>query len=106
MSLMLQRKSITWFIILSFTLAWILFLLPLAAGAPGTMTRQTTTLVCWSAAMWAPGIAALIVMRYVMKKPLRTLGLGRLGEKRAYLWAWLLPIGLTIATGILTFVFK
>ena len=55
--------------------------------------------------MWAPGIAALIVMRFVMKKPLRTLGLRRLGEKRAYLWAWLLPIGLTLATGVLTYLF-
>src|SRR3990172_7442009 len=103
---MLQRKPIYWFIGISFTLAWILFLLPLAAGAPGTTTRQTITLVCWTAAMWAPGIAALIVTRFVLKRPLRILGLGRLGEKRTYLWAWLIPIGLAIATGLLTFLFS
>ncbi len=103
---MIQRKPILWFIGISFTLAWILFLLPLAAGAPGTATRQTVTLACWTAAMWAPGIAALIVTRFVLKRPVRILGLGRLGEKRIYLWAWLIPIGLAIATGILTFLFS
>jgi uncharacterized protein len=102
---MLQRKPLIWFIGISFVLAWTLFLLPLTVGAPGTTTRQIVTLVCWSAAMWAPGIAALVVLRFVMKKPLGTLGLRRLGEKRAYLWAWLLPIGLTLATGVLTYLF-
>jgi membrane protease YdiL (CAAX protease family) len=106
MILMLPRKSLAWFLVISFTLAWIMFLLPLASGAPGTATRQTVTLVSWTAAMWAPGIAALIVTRYVLKRPVRTLGLGRLGEKRAYLWAWLLPIGLAIATGILSYIFS
>ena len=100
---MLQRRPLIWFLVISFTLAWILFLLPLASGAPGTATRQTATLVSWSAAMWAPGIAALIVTRFVMKRPIRMLGLGRLGEKRAYLWAWLLPIGLAIATGLFSY---
>jgi len=82
---MLQRKPIFWFLMISFTLSWILFLLPLASGAPGTGTRQTATLVCWTAAMWAPGIAAMLVTRFVLKRPLRILGIGRLGEKRAYL---------------------
>jgi uncharacterized protein len=99
---MIQRRPLIWFLSISFILAWILFLLPLASGAPGTVTRQTATLVGWTAAMWAPGIAALLVTRFMLKQPLRILGLGHLGEKRAYLWAWLLPIGLTIATGILT----
>ena len=55
--------------------------------------------------MWAPGITAIVVMRFVMKKPLGALGLRRLGKRRAYLWAWLLPIGLTLATGVLTYLF-
>ena len=103
---MLQRRPLLWFIAISFTLAWALFLLPLASGAPGTAARQTATLVSWSAAMWAPGIAALIVTRFVLKRPIRMLGLGRLGEKRAYLWAWLLPIGLAIATGFISYLFN
>jgi membrane protease YdiL (CAAX protease family) len=103
---MLQRKSLIWFLLISFILAWTMFLLPLASGAPGTQVRQTATIVSWTAAMWAPGIAALAVTRFVLKRPLKTLGLGRLGEKRTYLWAWLLPIGLAIATGIFTFLFS
>ena len=103
---MIQRRPLIWFISISFILAWILFLLPLASGAPGTATRQTATLVCWTAAMWAPGIAALVVTRFIMKRPVRMLGLGHLGEKRAYLWAWLLPIGLAIATMFFTYLFS
>jgi uncharacterized protein len=103
---MLQRKPIIWFIVISFTLAWIMFLLPLAAGAPGTTAHQTAALVSWSAAMWAPGIAAIIVTRFVLKRPVRILGLGRLGDKRTYLWAWLLPIGLAIVTGIFSVLFS
>ena len=103
---MLQRKPLIWFLLVSFILAWTLFLLPLATGAPGTPARQTATLVCWTAAMWAPGIAALVVTRFVLKRPLKTLGLGHLGEKRAYLWAWLLPIGLAIAAGVFSALFS
>ncbi len=102
----MQRKPLLWFLIIAFSLAWILFLLPMAFGDPGTMQRQTITLVCWSAAMWAPGVAALIVTRFVLRKPLKTLGLGRLGEKRTYLWAWLLPIGLSILTGVFSWMFS
>jgi len=99
---MIQRNSIIWFLGIAFSLAWILFLAPIAFGPPGSANRQVMTLVCWSIAMWAPGLAALLVRRFVEHKPLRTLNLGRLGEKRMYLWAWLLPIALTILTGLLT----
>lgn len=103
---MLQRRALLWFIVISFTLAWALFLLPLALGTSSPVTRQTATLVSWSVAMWAPGIAAIIVTRFVLKRPIRMLGLGRLGEKRAYLWAWLLPVGLAIATGFFSYLFS
>lgn len=102
----MERKSLLWFLILAFSLAWILFLLPLAFGAPGSLQRQTMITICWAAAMWAPGVAALIVTRLVLKMPIRQLGLGRLGEKRVYLWAWLTPIVLSLITGLLSWLFQ
>jgi membrane protease YdiL (CAAX protease family) len=103
---MLNRKSLVWFLAIAFGLAWILFLLPLAFGSPESMQRQTVTLISWTLAMWAPGLAAIIVTRFVNKKKLGTLNLRKLGDWRAYLWAWLLPLALTIVTGILTWAFR
>ena len=88
---MVNRKALVSFIVITFGIAWTLFLLPLAVPTSDVQTRQLVTLGLWSAAMWAPGLAALIVTRFVLGRPLRTLGLGRLGPKRYYLWAWLLP---------------
>jgi membrane protease YdiL (CAAX protease family) len=99
---MVNFKSIGWFLLIAFGLAWILFVLPLAFGAPGTPQRQTVTLICWSLAMWAPGLGAIVATRYAAGEPLRTLNLGRLGEKRAYLWAWLLPPVLAVVAGLFT----
>ena len=99
---MINKKSLFWFLLIAFSLAWVLFVLPLLAGAPGTPVRQTITLVCWSAAMWAPGLAAILTTRFIDRQKLGTLNLGRLGDKKAYLWAWLLPLILVIAAGILT----
>jgi membrane protease YdiL (CAAX protease family) len=103
---MLDRKPLLWFLAIAFGLAWILFILPIRFGAPTAPLRQTLTLVFWSAAMWAPGLAAIVATRFAAGKPLATLNLGRLGEKRAYLWAWLLPPLLSIATGLLTWLFR
>jgi len=103
---MLNRKSLIWFLAIAFGLAWVLFLLPLAFGSPESMQRQTVTLISWTLAMWAPGLAAIIVTRFVNKEKLGTLNLRRLGDWRAYLWAWLLPLALTIVAGILTWAFR
>lgn len=103
---MLNRKSLVWFLAIAFGLAWILFLLPLAFGSPESMQRQTVTLITWTLAMWAPGLAAIIVTRFVNKEKLGTLNLRKLGDWRAYLWAWLLPLALTIVAGILTWAFR
>jgi uncharacterized protein len=99
---MINKKSVLWFILISFSIAWVLFLLPLLVGAPGSSLRQNVSLVCWTAAMWAPGLAAIFATRVIDKEPLRTLNLRHLGERKMYLWAWLLPIFLTVMAGLLT----
>jgi membrane protease YdiL (CAAX protease family) len=55
--------------------------------------------------MWAPGLAALITNKFIKRQPVSALHLNRLGEKRAYLWAWLVPPFLVILTGLLTWLF-
>jgi len=77
---MLNRKPLIWFLIIAFGLAWILFLLPLAFGPPGSTTRQLATTVSWSLAMWAPGLGAIIATRWVAGERLGTLNLRRLGD--------------------------
>jgi uncharacterized protein len=101
----LNKKSLIWFLVIAFLLAWTLFLLPLVGGAPGSPGWQKISLFAWMAAMWAPGIAALLVTRFIEKKPLSSLNLRHLGPKRIYLWAWLLPFFLTVAAGLLTWLF-
>jgi membrane protease YdiL (CAAX protease family) len=55
--------------------------------------------------MWAPGLGALLATRFGARESLSSLNLRRLGPKRFYLWAWLLPICLAIATAGLTWAF-
>jgi uncharacterized protein len=99
---MVNRKAISLFLAIAFGLAWILFVLPIPFGPPGSPVRQQVTLICWSLAMWAPGLGAILATRYAAGEPLRSLNLGRLGEKRAYLWAWLLPPFLVLLAGLFT----
>jgi len=99
------RKSLTWYLIISFGLAWILFLLPIPFGSPDSTVRRTVATVCWTAAMWAPGLAALLATHFVDRQSLKDLNLKRLGEKRAYLWAWLLPMAIAVTAGLLTWAF-
>ena len=101
----INKASFLWFLAISFTLAWAMFLLPLAAGKPGSAGWQKISIFSWAAAMWAPGLAALLVTRFIDRKPLSSLNLGRLGPKRVYLWAWLLPFVLTVFAGLLTWLF-
>ena len=93
------------FLAIAFLPAWILFLLPLFIGNPGSSDYQTIALVSWALAMWMPGIAALLVTRFVEKKKLTTLNLGKLGAKSIYFWAWFIPILMVLITGALTWVF-
>jgi membrane protease YdiL (CAAX protease family) len=102
---MLQRKPLLVFLLIAFGISWPLFVLPLAFRGAAPNVQQTVALVAWSLAMWGPGLGALIATRYAAGESLRTLNLGRLGEKRAYLWAWLLPPALGLVAGIFTVVF-
>lgn len=99
---MIERKSLISFLLVSFGLAWLFFLLPLAFGNPGTPTYQTTVMICWSLAMWAPGIASIITTRFINKQPLSTLNMRHFGPWRIYVLAWLVPPLLAIVTGMLT----
>jgi hypothetical protein len=72
-------QPLRWFLPIAFGLAWPLFMLPIAFGPPGVPARQAGTTIAWAAAMWAPGIAALVATRVGAHEPLSTLRLGRLG---------------------------
>lgn len=97
----LDRKALAWYLMLSFGIAWILFLVPLLWEA-GSGASLTSSLLSWSAAMWVPGAAALLVTRFIQQKPLGALNLQRLGPKRIYLWAWLVPLLASLGAGLIT----
>jgi uncharacterized protein len=99
---MLERKPLTWFIIIAFAISWPLFLSPLLIRDLEPATRQLTIQGLWALAMWGPGIAALIATLAIAKQPFKALRLNTLGPKRYYLWAWLLPPVLVILSGLLT----
>jgi len=99
---MLQRKPLTWFLIIAFAISWPLFLSPLLFPDLGPATRQLAIQGLWALGMWGPGIAALIATLAVEKLPFKSLRLNMLGPKRYYLWAWLLPPVLVILSGLLT----
>lgn len=103
---MLERRSITFFLIMTFIFSWVLFLAPLTLGDDVDATaKQLATQGLWAIAMWGPGIAAIVVTLFIAKKPFSSLRLNTLGSKRFYLWAWLLPAALTILGGAFTLLF-
>jgi len=99
---MLERKTLTWFIVIAFAISWPLFLSTLLFPDLEPATRQLATQGLWALAMWGPGIAALLATLVVAKQPFNSLRLNTLGPKRFYLWAWLLPPALVILSGLLT----
>jgi len=103
---MLTRKPLTWFIIITFAISWPLFLIPLLFRNLEPATRQLATQGLWALAMWGPGIAAFIATLAIEKQPFKSLRLNTLGQKRFYLWAWLLPPALVILSGLLTILFR
>ncbi len=93
------------FLAVAFIPAWILFLLPVFLRMAGIEETATVELVAWSAAMWMPGLGAIIATMLGEKKELKSLGLGKLGKKKIYLWAWLVPILAVLVTGVVSWLF-
>jgi uncharacterized protein len=94
---MLDKKSLTWFIIISFTISWILFATPLAVKDDPTLYPILTTSM-FALAMLGPGIAAIIVTLFVARQPFSSLRLKTLGPKRYYFWAWFLAPLMAVLT--------
>lgn len=94
----MARKPLIVFLLISFGLGWTLFCIPLAfRDTPETY--RAVVQVCFMAAMWTPGLGAIIAVRYAEKQPvIKTLRLNKLGPKRFYLAAWFLPPVILIAT--------
>lgn len=90
------------FLAVAFLPAWILFLLPLLFKGGNGFARGTIHLISWSMAMWAPGLGAIIATRWTEGRELKSLQLGKLGKRTAYLWAWSVPIFLVALTGLAT----
>lgn len=104
----MNRKSLITFLAIAFGLAWVLFALPLLAkAAPDPTVYQIALLILFALAMWAPGLGAIVAVRFVERQSvIKSLRLNRLGPKRFYVLAWLLPalitlatLGMTVATG-------
>ncbi len=99
----MNRKAIAVYLSIAFSLAWILFCLPLfIKEAPSLHGIRALS---WSLAMWAPGVAALVCNRFVLKQPIHSLNLHHLGKRKLLLYAWLIPPLLSSVTGILTWAF-
>jgi membrane protease YdiL (CAAX protease family) len=99
---MIERKPLIWFLLGSFVSSWIFFLIPLSLTHLDPQTRQSATVGLWALGMWGPGLSALLATRVIARQPLRSLRLHTLGPKSFYLWAWFLPVCLSIAGGIFT----
>lgn len=102
---MIDKKALTWFLVITFVISWPLFLAPLFMQTLDPLTGQLAVQGLWAVAMWGPGIAAIISTLFVQKKPFRSLNVNRLGPKRFYLWALFLPTVLTILGGLFTLLF-
>lgn len=102
---MIERKSLAWFLSMTFLFSWPLFLVPLLFGDMEPVKKQLLTQGLWALAMWGPGLAAIITTVFVTKRPFKNLRLNTLGPKRYYLWALFLPVVLTILGGLFTLLF-
>ncbi len=101
----LDRKSLKTFLILAFSVSWVLFLVPLAFRDADPQLHQIMITVFFALAMWAPGIAAIIATKKA-DGSLAVLNIKTLGSKRFYLWAWLLFPVLSVLTGAVTVLFR
>lgn len=99
-----DKKPLTSYLLIAFGISWALFLAPLAFQS-AHQNMPALVLVFFSLAMWGPGLAALITTKWVEKTDLSSLRLKHLGDKRTYLWAWLLPILVSALTLLTTLLF-
>ena len=104
-----NKRSIYYYLGISFVFSWTLFLLPLAFKSD-PFAYQRMTRPFWAAAMWGPALAAILVTLFIAREPFGTLRLNRLGSFRYYLAAWFIPpllvaaaIGLSILFGTAQF---
>ena len=81
----MERKSLAWFLGITFLISWPLFLVPLLFQEMEPSYKQLMTQGLWAVAMWGPGIAAIIATVFVAKKSFSNLRLNTLGPKRFYL---------------------
>ena len=93
----MNRKSLVWFLLITFGIAWVLFSVPLVFKND-TVNYPISMQVCFALAMWAPGIAAIFATLFVEKQSIQNLRLNRLGPRRFYLAAWFLPPLLVLVT--------
>lgn len=84
---MLDRKSLTWFLVIAFGISWILFTAPIAVKNNETL-YPVVMQGLFALGMWGPGLAAIVVTLFVARESFSTLRLNTLGPKRIYFWAW------------------
>ena len=95
-----EIKPLKIFLLITFLPAWILFSLPVLFQFAGEETASMIGLAGWSLAMWMPGLGAILAAKSEGRKPISDLRLNRLGDKKIYLWAWLVPILTSAAAGV------
>jgi len=98
----IQRRGIAWFVFLAVGLSWSLWG---AVWLCGLTLGTTAGKLLVGLGMWGPGLSALAVTRFVLREDWRTTTLNRLGRKRYYAWAWLLPAAGTLIAALLTVAF-
>ena len=81
----MERKSLACFFGITFLISWLLFLAPPLFGDMEQANIQLMTQGVWAAAMWGPGIAAIITTVFVEKQPFKGLWLNTLGPKRYWM---------------------
>src|SRR5262245_41137833 len=92
-------RPIAAFLGLTFALTWALWA---TLWIPAVGGSRILALVVVTPGMWIPGLFALLLTRLQLCESWRTTTLDRLGQKRYYLWAWLLPPAGTLASMLLT----
>jgi membrane protease YdiL (CAAX protease family) len=101
----LNRKALAWFLALAVLFSWPLFLAPLLIPGLEPASAPLAVQGLWALGMWGPGLAAILTITLVMKRPFASLNLNRLGPKRFYVWALCIFPALALAGGLFTLLF-